>query len=41
MGALGLAWRVVASGASDALAVAPRIRAAYLGLDRPRPDGES
>ena len=32
--------RVVASGASAALAMDPRIRAAYLGLDRARPDGE-
>jgi branched-chain amino acid transport system ATP-binding protein len=31
--------RVVASGASDGLAVDPRIRSAYLGLDRPRPEG--
>ncbi|HXD99415.1 MAG TPA: ABC transporter ATP-binding protein [Candidatus Acidoferrum sp.] len=29
--------RVVAVGASDALAADPRIRSAYLGLDRPRP----
>ena len=29
--------RVVTAGASDALAADPRIRAAYLGLDRPRP----
>jgi branched-chain amino acid transport system ATP-binding protein len=31
--------RVVAAGASDALAADPRIRSAYLGLDRPRPAG--
>jgi branched-chain amino acid transport system ATP-binding protein len=29
--------RVVAAGASDMLAADPRIRSAYLGLDRPRP----
>ena len=32
--------RVVAAGASAALAVDPRIRAAYLGLDRARAEGE-
>jgi branched-chain amino acid transport system ATP-binding protein len=32
--------RVVAAGASAALAVDPRIRAAYLGLDRARTEGE-
>jgi branched-chain amino acid transport system ATP-binding protein len=31
--------RVVAAGASEALAADPRIRSAYLGLDRPRPAG--
>ena len=33
--------RVVASGASADLAVDPRIRSAYLGLDRPRPAATS